>query len=104
MAVTHNLVECARLVTEAREDDARMPPAPWDTLPLIVRLHRDDTPRAWVSYGVARMRNNLPTIADQLEAACAEVERLRAAIVKIVRVASPWICPTCGDPKCGGDL
>lgn len=63
-------------IAELRQDDARMRPAPWDCLPLIVRLHSGDQPLGSESYGVARARNALASTADMLEGL---VERLDAA-------------------------
>lgn len=69
MTVTYDPTTAARLIAEAREDDDRMEPAPWDCLPLIVKLYADDQPLGSNAFGIARTRNNLRALADQLEAA-----------------------------------
>lgn len=74
MTAQYDAAESARLVAEAREDDARMTPVPWDCVPLIVRHFVDVRPTGADAFGVARTRNNLSSIADQLEAAVAEAE------------------------------
>lgn len=88
--------EIERLVREAREDDERMTEVPWEAQ-IFERctgepLHRwriflrgAQNPRTnsrdcdWTeadASGIARTRNNLTAMADQLEAAQREVERL----------------------------
>lgn len=83
----------ARLVAEAREDDARMTPAPWrydhrgwiesmdrginhtgavtEVLTLGARNEHDD------GDGTSRQRNNLRAMADQLDAARTLIDRMR---------------------------
>lgn len=63
---------CERLEAEAREDDARMEPAPWTCVGHD--LTDDD------AAGILRQRNNLAAMADQLQAARAEVERLEVLV------------------------
>lgn len=99
----YNPAEAERLIAEAREDGQRMTPAPWEwnadrnqllgpyKEPPDVEI--DDPgirhciietdgghypPGAAVGTAIARQRNNLAAMADQLEAARAETERLRA--------------------------
>lgn len=72
-----------RLVMEAREDDARMTDAPWiggadavfiDNAPILESCTEMDHEANCL--GIARTRNNLAAMADQLEAARREIERL----------------------------
>jgi hypothetical protein len=67
----YNPTEAQRLIAEARDDDARMVRAPWSGDEMIPTSDKD-------CAAIARTRNNLPTLADQLEAAGREVERLKA--------------------------
>lgn len=76
VGVKYDPAESERLEKEAREDDERMPRAPWNCVPLTVRFHADDRPIGSVSFGVTRTRNNLRAIADQLAAGRAEIVRL----------------------------
>ena len=81
---------CDRIIAEAREDDERMSPAPWRTAKdgWVVWTSAMNSPDlAWFtpntvadSLGIARTRNNLRVIADQLEAATAEAGRLGALV------------------------
>lgn len=88
---------CARLIAEAREDDGRMTSVPWhgDEVSGIVfgdGNHDDGSIELARMQGealigdaeaIARARNNLRSLADQLEAALAEAARipdLQAAI------------------------
>lgn len=64
-------------IDEMRHDDKAMRPAPWDCVPLIVRLHRDDQPRGSESYGIARSRNQLASTATMLEALLVERDAWR---------------------------
>jgi len=98
MTADYDPTEAHRLIAEAREDDARMTPAPWscDEEIAVVYGNADDHDGVEVAclgeeannydgdgLGIARFRNNLPAFADQLEAAGREVERipdLQAAI------------------------
>lgn len=86
MTAQHNPDECARLIAEARKDDERMSDAPWsfykhgsmgpDTYVIegsTIQVPYADAPDA---RGIARTRNNLRAMADQLEAAQAEIQRL----------------------------
>jgi hypothetical protein len=82
---------CARLVSEAREDDAKMTPGPWTHDDVAGEVHGDgaheqgpvliarvgDESLCWDCGAIARTRNNLRALADQLEAALAEIEELR---------------------------
>lgn len=106
MTAKYDPAEVERLVREAREDDARMTRAPWTTptgtrflgavSAIIGGVERqvaasagqapqfDDVPdvgRALAdnASAIARTRNNLRAVADQLEAARAEVEALTVA-------------------------
>jgi hypothetical protein len=82
-------LERLRLLREAREDDARMVPAPW-----TARVHGSMGPDHFVltrsdgdydllekddALAIARTRSNLRAMADQLEAALAEIDRLTVA-------------------------
>jgi hypothetical protein len=83
----------ARLVAEAREDDQRMADAPWgvedgrlysrgplsanDLGPIELATLNDGLAG---DDGIARSRNNLRALADQLMAASAEAERLRSLV------------------------
>lgn len=88
MGAQYNTDEVERLVREAREDDARMTPAPWETSEpseyiiceqgAIGDTYCGRTEDIANAIGIARTRNNLRAMADQLEAARAEVERLGA--------------------------
>lgn len=92
---------CARLVGEAREDDELMTDAPWhgdsnvgvlfgDGLHAdgaIELAHMDGEAKEFDPVAIARTRNNLRDLADQLEAALAEVARMRPVIDAAVRVA-----------------
>jgi hypothetical protein len=92
--VTYDKDEAARLVAELREDDTRMTPTPW-----VRGEHEDhiggdaDDPegpchivttegQAMIADagGLIRLRNSAPVLADQLEAAMAEIERLNAKL------------------------
>lgn len=84
---TYNPDEVERLVREAREDDARMTPGPWLASVDTVRL-RDGSMLADMMLrnrrpedapAIARQRNNLAAMADQLEAARREIDSLTAA-------------------------
>ena len=104
---TYNPAEVERLIAEARADDARMTRAPWTTptgtrfpgavSATINGLERqvaascgqapqfDDVPdvgRALAdnASGIARTRNNLAAMADHLEAARREIERLTGLV------------------------
>lgn len=103
MGAQYNPDEIGRLITEAREDDARMMPRPWTDWPGIgdmTSMPRVKAPspgggtqpiciaNAWgapraIAEAIARTRNNLRPIADQLEAArsrVAELETMREAL------------------------
>ncbi len=78
---------CARLVAEAREDDGRMTPALWVAeADSLYHDSKDDGPILLAEFSgeatvgedtaIARQRNNLRDMADQLEAALAEVASL----------------------------
>lgn len=107
MTTQHNPAEIARLIAEAREDDARMTRGPW-SVPSGTRLlgavnatidgmdrqvasaagqalQFDDTADVGRQLGInaeaiARTRNNLRAMADQLEAAGREIDRLTACM------------------------
>lgn len=95
----YNPAEVARLIAEAKEDDARMVPVPWvwngssyrlegpyDELPdaeiddpgirhcIIETDGGHYPPGAIVATAIARTRNNLAALADQLEAAREMIE------------------------------
>lgn len=78
MTAKYDPDETARLIAEAREDDARMTPAPWDDIPLIVRIDDDTQPTNSDARGIARTRNNLATLADQFDAAQQRIAELEA--------------------------
>lgn len=80
MSAKYDSALCMRLIAEAREDDARMTDAPWDCVPLVVRHFADVRPTGADAFGVARQRNNLSALADQLEAARAEIDRMRPVV------------------------
>jgi hypothetical protein len=80
---------CARLVSEAREDDRRMTPAPWIAEADVLYHHSEEdgtielakfSGEATVDEdsAIARTRNNLRDLADQLEAALDYNQRLEA--------------------------
>lgn len=89
MTTTYDPAESERLIAEAREDDARLPVGPW-----IAGRHgyvsapnpaggpgstrcplRDNTGDPRATDAISRTRNNLRAMADQLEAARAEMSR-----------------------------
>jgi len=104
MTAAWDLAEAARLAAELLEDDARMTRAPWTT-PTGTRLLGavtatiDGVERQVAAAvgqapqfdaaadvgsalgtnaaGIARLRNNARSVADQLEAAAAEIDRLQ---------------------------
>lgn len=92
MTATYNPTEIERLIAEAREDDARMTDAPWygDSVAGVLfgdgnhadgsieLAHMDGEAKEFDPDAIARTRNNLRSVADQLEAAKAEIDRLRA--------------------------
>jgi hypothetical protein len=118
-----------QLIAEAREDDAAMTPAPWELgtagdCDLVSFVGDDAIGVAGVccanhranGNGIARTRNNLAALADQLEAALAEVERLRAPAAAAAprgSVGDPGVrdpdapcsdyAPGPGAGDCGGD-
>lgn len=80
--------EVERLIAEAREDDQRMVPAPWTWFDDVV-LWNEEADHCVLSHGgplwpvseehkvgIARTRNNLTSMADQLEAAKVVIENL----------------------------
>lgn len=84
-----------QLIAEAREDDAAMTPCRprrWiggsDAVYIdnpagrgdVVVMEAEGPNRENDCRGIARTRNNLAALADQLEAALAEIERLRTPI------------------------
>jgi hypothetical protein len=89
---TYDPAEVERLIAEAREEDAQMTPVPWraDSAAGIVfgdGGHVDGAIEVFRMEAesliadpdaIARTRNNLHALADQLEAARAEIERLPA--------------------------
>ena len=96
MGAQYKPAEVERLISESREDDARLPAVPWRIdPPESAQVAAGETVVAdcWVSHpsdaidpsinersnasAIARIRNNLRAMADQLEAARAEVGRLR---------------------------
>jgi hypothetical protein len=78
--------EVRRLVEQSIEDNIRLEPVPWDPVPLIIRF--DDRPRRSQSVGVARLRNNLPAIIEQMSGLIREVDRLQDYIATRFRNAS----------------
>jgi len=70
MTAAWDPAESARLLAELREDDARM--TRWPS------THAENSANA---VAIARLRNNARPIADQLEAAAIEIERLKADVV-----------------------
>lgn len=90
MTATYNPAEVERLIAEAREDDRKLERAPWTATKHGSMGSRDFVmTRGDGSYEIvdqdeaealSRARNNLRSLADQLEAARAEVERLTAAL------------------------
>jgi hypothetical protein len=81
---------CARLVSEVRTDDESMTPAPWHAVgfDLLDADYKDIEPRPSEAIAIARTRNNLRDLADQLEAALAEVERMRPVVDAAERYAT----------------
>lgn len=93
-------IEHARLLAETREDDARLPKATWTDWPGLQGRSSSRRVRApyvgggtepvltidsWdgigttVAQAVARTRNNLCAVTDQLEADAKEIARLKEA-------------------------
>lgn len=94
---------CARLVSEVRE---HLDKALWPPLANIAIYNVGPATHAAVEW-LASPRG-LKRLADQLEAALAEVERMRSELidwkspcVDVGSTPSGWVCPTCKDPKCG---
>lgn len=97
MTVTYDPTTTSRLIAQAREDDARMTQSPWkydavrgriegpgpnqylgkDVAEMIVGNHNQN------GDGIARIRNNLRAMADQLEAATDAVDRQAAEIDRL---------------------
>lgn len=95
MTTDYNPTEAQRLISEAREDDARLIDAPW-----TAHRHHSRGPDDWVltksdetyellqkdeALAIARTRNNLRDLADQLEAAgklVADAKSARAILEK----------------------
>lgn len=85
MTVTYDDAEAERLIAEAREDDARLVPPPWTAHahgsmgPDYFVLTRSDGDHDLLekndALGIARTRNNLRALADQLEAIRVEMRR-----------------------------
>ncbi len=88
MTVSHDPMLCARLIAEAHDDDASMLPATW--VAEDDELYSDSQRMGTVQVagftqdadeecqrGIARTRNNLRDLADQLEAACADAATWR---------------------------
>lgn len=85
-----DLEVCARLLVEADEDDARMPSQPWyatDQGRIYVRADGISTTvcsvwrgaeKTTIGSAMARQRNNLRAVADQLKAALARIAALDA--------------------------
>jgi hypothetical protein len=90
---------CARLIAEAREDDAEMTKGPWEanTDDIYVEVWGEHAkviadcnvrrsgiadPKVGVvdAIGIARTRNNLRTMADQLEAVTSRLDKLDKAL------------------------
>jgi hypothetical protein len=87
--MTIDPTHAARLARETLEDDARAECAPWKDEPngiyhehgtIIVRT--DGDPRdAPTLAAIARLRNNARPLAEQLQAALDEVERLKRTLM-----------------------
>jgi hypothetical protein len=87
---TYNRSFADVLIAKARQDDARMPDTPWhgDSVSGILfgdgnhddgsieLAHMDGEAKEFDPVAIARTRNNLPAIADQLEAAGDEIPAL----------------------------
>lgn len=99
--------EVARLVAEQREDDARMTAGPWragavetyhvfcadgaELGPERVLLKMNTYfPYDADAAGIARLRNNAGPLADQLEAAMGEVDRIRPLVEAIEQMVPDW--------------
>lgn len=94
----YNPDEVEQLIAEAREDDARMTRAPWNVdgkTGIMYGDYRSDegaidiaiVVRKEAAYDVdaiARTRNNLAVLADQLEAARLEIDRLQHANASLI--------------------
>ncbi len=89
---------CTRLIAEARKDDARMTPGQWiggaDCVVVYKNEHEcvaeaviaemgEDERHEDNAAGIARARNNLGSVADQLEAGLAEVSALNRHVEDI---------------------
>lgn len=94
MSPTYDSGLIDRLVREAREDDERMEVKPWivedDELYSDSIKHGTIQLAGFTQYtgeecqqGIARTRNNLSAMADQLEAARREIDRLNAQPVRL---------------------
>lgn len=93
MTATYDPAIAARLIAEAREDDGRMTVAPWQAIDefiydarraIVETLCSDDD-----ASGIARIRNNLRAMADQLEAAGRETDRLHRLLAAHVDQTDP---------------
>jgi hypothetical protein len=94
----YNPAEVERLIAEAREDDARMTNGPWhgDSVAGILfgdgnhedgsieLAHMDGEAKEFDPVAIARTRNNLAAMVDQLEFARIEIDRLRHANASLV--------------------
>lgn len=91
MTTTYDPATAARLIAEAREvtgawmrvsgSAVLMPCTSMADLPATGRSWRQTARIAWpTAWGVARARNNLRAMADQLEVAAAEIDRWRARL------------------------
>ncbi len=91
-------IVAARLQAELREDDARMTPGPWRDQQeddetreshevLDCEGFRVPSGSKQDAVGIARLRNNAREVADQLEAARAEIASARELIDSEVHVA-----------------
>ena len=97
MTATYVSAEVERLVREAREDDARMTPGPWETSEPSEYIICDQgaigdtycgrTEDIANAAGITRTRNNLRAMADQIEAARTRIAELEVAIRGVLDVA-----------------
>jgi NTP pyrophosphatase (non-canonical NTP hydrolase) len=99
----------ARLIAEAREDDRRMTPSPWVVNGDYLYHHSEDDGTVELASfsgdacvdddaAVARTRNNLAPLADQLDAALLRLQiatrRIAALEARIAAIAVPLgACP-----------
>jgi hypothetical protein len=92
MTADYNPTEAQRLIANALEDDKRMTPVPWSAEADCLYSEHDGTIKLATFTGgalvdddaaVARSRNNLKALADQLEAARREVNGLKRELASM---------------------